>query len=134
MSDRISTESPPSMASLLGGIVSDIQTLVRQEIRLAKAEMMREWDKAKIAAGSMLVGATLLALGTVLLSVAVVCVLHEVAELPWWASFLIVGGVLTGLGAMFFLTGRSQAANVNVTLPQTTETMKENVEWIRNQT
>ena len=134
MADRIPTESPPSMASLLGGIVSDIQTLIRQEIALAKTEMMREWDKAKTAAGSMAAGAAVLALGGVLLGIAVVCVLHEVALLPWWVSFLLVGGVLAVLGAVMYYTGRNKAAQVHVVPPQTAETMRENVQWIRNQT
>jgi len=134
MADRIPTESSPSMASLLGEIVSDIQTLVRQEIALAKTEMLREWDKAKTAAGSMAAGAAVLAVGGLLLCIAVVCVLHEVAGLPWWASFLIVGGVLAVLGLVLFYTGRNKAAQVNVIPPQTAETMRENVQWIRNQT
>ena len=134
MADRITTESPPSMASLLTGIANDLQTLVRQEIALAKTEMLREWDKAKTAAGSMAAGAAVLAVGGLLLCIAVVCVLHEVAGLPWWASFLIVGGVLAVLGLVLFYTGRNKAAQVNVIPPQTAETMRENVQWIRNQT
>jgi hypothetical protein len=134
MADRIPADVSPSMASLFGGIVSDIQTLVRQEIALAKVEMIREWDKAKIAAGSMAAGAAFLALGGLLLGLTVVCVLHEVAGLPWWASFLIIGGAFTGLGAVLFYTGRNRAAQVNVIPPQTVETLKENVQWIRNQT
>src|SRR5437764_1209071 len=134
MSDRIPTESPPSMASLLGGIVTDVQALVRQEITLAKAEIIGEWDKAKTAAGSMALGAAFLSLGGVLLCTTVVCALHEVAGLPWWVSFLIVGGSLTVLGAVLFRVGRNQAAHVNVIPPQTAETMKENVEWISKQT
>jgi len=135
MADRIlPTDTPPSVASLLGGIVSDIQALIRQEITLAKTEMIREWDKAKTAAGSLAAGGAALALGGFLLGLAVVCVLHEVAGLPWWASFLIVGGAVTGLGAVLFFMGRNQAAHVNVIPPQTAETMKENVQWIRNQT
>jgi hypothetical protein len=134
MADRIPVENPPSMASLLAGIVSDLQTLVREEIALAKAEMMREWDKAKTAAGSMAVGAAVLAVGGFFLCVTVICVLAEVAGLPWWASFLIVGGVLTMLGLVLFFTGRNKAAQVHVIPPQTAETMKENVQWIRNQT
>jgi len=134
MADRIPTDSPPSMASLLGGIVSDIQTLIRQEIALARAEIQKEWDKAKTAAGSMVVGAAVLALGGILLCLTVVSVLHEVAGLPWWASFLIVGGVLAVLGAVLVWTGRNQAARVHVIPPQTAETMRENVQWIRNQT
>jgi len=122
------------VSSLLGGIASDLQTLIRQEVALAKAEMMREWDKAKAAAGAMAVGAAVLALGGLFLCLTVVAVLHEAVGLPWWASFLIVGGVFTGLGAVLFFMGRSQAARVNVVPPQTAETMRENVQWIRNQT
>ena len=134
MADRIPADTSPSVASLLGGIVSDIQALVRQEITLAKTEMLREWDKAKTAAGSMAVGAAVLALGGFFLCVTVVCVLAEVAHLPWWASFLIVGGALAVLGLVLFYTGKNKAAQVNVIPPQTAETMRENVQWIRNQT
>jgi hypothetical protein len=134
MADRIPTDTSPSMASLLGGIVNDIQTLIRQEMALAKAEMVREWDKAKTAAGSMAVGAGVLALGGFFLCVTLVCVLAEVAGLPWWASFLIVGGVLTVVGGVMFFVGRARAAEVHVVPPQTVETLKEDVQWIRNQT
>ena len=134
MADRIPTENPPSVSSLLGGIVNDLQTLIRQEMALAKAEMMQEWDKAKTAAGSMAAGAGVLALGGFFLCVCIACVLTEVAGLPWWASFLIVGGVLTVIGAGLFFIGRARAAQVHVVPPQTAETMKENVQWIRNQT
>ncbi len=135
MADRIpAADTSPSVASLLGGIATDLQTLIRQEIALAKAEFMREWDKAKTAAGSMAAGAAVLALGGFFLCVTVVCVLAEVAGLPWWASFLIVGGVLAVLGLVLFYTGRNKAARVNIIPPQTAETMRENVQWIRNQT
>ncbi len=134
MTDRIPADNSPSMTSLLGGIVTDIQTLIRQEVALAKTEILREWDKAKTAASAMAVGVAVLALGGLFLCLTVVAVLHEVAGLPWWASFLIVGGVFAGLGAVLFTTGRHKAAQVNVVPPQTAETMKENVQWIRNQT
>ena len=134
MADRIPADTSPSVSSLLAGIASDLQTLVRQEIALAKAEILREWDKAKAAAGAMAVGAAALALGGLFLCLTVVAVLREVAGLPWWASFLIVGGVFVGVGAVLFFTGRNKAAQVHVVPPQTAETLRENVQWIRNQT
>src|SRR5690242_18665820 len=103
MDDRLPTESPPSMTSLLGGIVSDLQTLIRQEVQLAKVELQREWDKAKSAAGAMAVGVGVLAVGGFFLLVALACVLA--IWLPYWAAFLIVGGVLTVLGLVLFYTG-----------------------------
>ena len=139
MADRIPTETPPSMASLLGGIVSDIQTLIRQEVKLARTELQKEWDKAKTAAGSMAVGAGILALGGILLCFMVVHLIawafgypQEGKEWALWVSYLIVGGVLAVLGAVLFYTGRSKASEVNVIPQQTAETMKENVEWIQN--
>jgi Flp pilus assembly protein TadB len=120
------------MATLLGGIVSDIQTLVRQEVSLAKSEFLREWEKTKTAAGSLAAGAVLLVASVPLLLMTVVCVLHEVAGLPWWASFLIVGAVFGLTGAVLLYTGKNRAAAVNVTMPQTVETMRENVQWMQN--
>jgi putative superfamily III holin-X len=134
MADRIPADTSPSMSSLLGGIVSDLQTLIRQEVALAKTEILREWDKAKAAAGAMVFGAAVLAVGGLFLCLTVAAALHEGARLPWWASFLIVGGVLAVLGAVLYWTGRNKAAQVNVIPPQTAQTMRENVQWIRNQT
>jgi hypothetical protein len=37
----------PSMTSLLGGIVNDVQTLMKQELALAKREVAEELNKAK---------------------------------------------------------------------------------------
>jgi hypothetical protein len=134
MADRIPAETSPSMVSLLGGIAGDLQTLVRQEVALAKAEFQGEMEKAKAAAGALAVGTAVLALGGLFLCLTLVELLHEAAGLPQWASFLIVGGVFTGLGAVLFYTGRNKAAQVHVVPPQTAETLKENVQWIRNQT
>jgi protein-S-isoprenylcysteine O-methyltransferase Ste14 len=139
MADRIPTDTSQSMASLLGGIVSDIQTLIRQELALARTEIQREWDKAKTAAGSMAVGSAILALGGILLCLMVVHLLAWAFGYPgpgkeWalWVSYLIVGGVLAVLGAVLFYTGRNKAGQVNVIPPQTAETMRENVEWLQN--
>ncbi len=132
MADRIPVESPPSMSSLLGGIVGDLQTLIRQEVTLARTEIQKEWEKAKTAAGAMAVGSAILALGGILLCLTVVYALHELAGLPLWASYLIVGGVLALLGGVLFYTGRTKAGEVNLIPPQTAESMRENVEWIQN--
>ena len=134
MADRIPVDTSPSVASLLGGIVSDLQTLIRQEVTLAKTEAVREWDKAKTAARALAWGVATLAVGGLLLLLTVVSVLHEVAGLPWWASFLIIGGAFTLVGLVLFYTGRNKAAQVHVVPPQTAETLKENVQWISNQT
>lgn len=82
----------PSLGTLIAGITSELSALVRGEIDLAKAEM-RESAKAGAAAAALfIVAGVLLAMVWLLVTWAVVYVLVEVADLPQWASFLIVAG------------------------------------------
>ncbi len=87
------TDDRPSLGTLVAGITAEISALIRGEIALAKAEM-RESAKAG-AAGAILfvVAGVLLAMVWLLVTWALVYVLVEVADLPIWASFLIVAGV-----------------------------------------
>jgi hypothetical protein len=139
MADRISgattpaEETNPSMTSLVSGIVTDLQRLLRQEMELARTEVRHEWDKAKTAAGALAVGAGLLAVGGLLLCFMFVHLIHYFG-LPLWGCFGIVGGVLLLAGVVLEGTGYARAKSVHVVPPQTAQTLKENVQWIQNQT
>ena len=86
------TDDRPSLGTLVAGITGELSALVRGEIELAKAEM-RESAKAGAAGAALFVVAgVLLAMVWLLVTWAVVYVLVEVADLPTWASFLIVAG------------------------------------------
>lgn len=86
------TDDRPSLGTLVAGITAEFSALVRGEIELAKAEM-RESAKAGAAGAALFVIAgVLLAMVWLLVTWAVVYVLVEVADLPTWASFLIVAG------------------------------------------
>jgi uncharacterized membrane protein YqjE len=123
----------PSLTSLVSGIVADVQQLVRQEINLARTEVKQEWEKAKTAAGALMGGVVLLAVGGVLLCFMLVYLIHYFG-VPLWASFGIWGGVLVLCGAVLVGLGYSRASHVNLIPPQTAQTLKENVQWIKNQT
>jgi hypothetical protein len=136
MADRVNTpDTPASLTQLVGGIVTDLQTLLRQELQLAKSEMRQEWDKTKTAAGSMAVGAGLLTASGLLLCWALVHLINWAAPgIPLWACFAIVGVALGLIGGILTGIGRSKAADVHVVPPQTAETMREYVQWLKNQT
>ncbi|MEO8106244.1 MAG: phage holin family protein [Actinomycetes bacterium] len=87
------TDDRPSLGTLVAGITAEISALVRGEIALAKAEV-RESAKAG-ATGAILfvIAGVLVGMVWLLATWAVVYVLVEVADLPTWASFLIVAGV-----------------------------------------
>lgn len=134
MPENVHTDSSPSMSSLVGGIVQDAQQLIRQEVTLARQELQQELDKAKTAAVSFGAAVGVGALSAVLLSFMLVYLLSDTAGLPWWASFAIVGGVLAVVGGILMAVAKNQASEVHLMPRQTVETMRENVQWLKNQT
>jgi hypothetical protein len=139
MADRIAgatqetNEASPSLTSLVSGIVADLQRLLRQEMELSRTEVRQEWDKAKTAAGALAAGAALLAIGGLLLCFMFVYLINYFG-VPLWGCYGIVAGVLLLAGVVLAGTGYARAKSVHVVPPQTAQTLKENVQWIQNQT
>jgi hypothetical protein len=136
MPEQLHMDSSPSIASLLGGIVDDMRSLVRQEIALARRELRQEWDKAKTAFGSIAIGAGMLAFAGILVAFMLVHFLHWVTAeaIPLWGCYGIIGGAIAFIGGGLLAFGAHKAADIRVVPPRTVETMKENVQWIKNQT
>lgn len=134
MATILHRNSEPSLASLVSGIVSDAQALIKQEMALARRELADELNKTKQATISLGVGAAIVALGGVLLAFMVVYLLHEEVQLSLWLSYLIVGGVLAIAGIALLLFARAKASEISLVPKQTVETLRENVQWIKNQT
>lgn len=132
--DFQNASTEPSMAALVGGIVQDAQNLIKQEVALARSEIGNELKKTKEAAISLGIGIGVAALGALLLIFMLVFLLNEEADLKVWHSFGIVGGLLFILGAGLFFLGRARASEIHLVPPQTAQTMKENVQWLKNQT
>jgi uncharacterized membrane protein YqjE len=118
------------MADVLKDIIGNVQEMVRSEVRLAKVELREEASKTA-RAGAML------AAGGVIGIIAAVFVLVCVAQLldlvmPDWAAALLVALALGIAAAVLLAKGR---ANLRMPVPdKTIENVKENVEWMKNQT
>ena len=136
MLENLHLDAPPSMSSLVGGIISDMQNLVRQEMALARREIQEEVQKAKQAAIVMVIGAGVAAVGTILACFTFVYLLNWATSdgIPLWGCYAIVGVVFLVVGAGLINAGRLKAGNLRLVPQQTAETLKENVQWIRNQT
>jgi uncharacterized membrane protein YqjE len=120
-----------SVGDLVGEVSSDLSTLMRQELQLAKTELRAEAVKAA-RAGGMLGGAGVLAnLTLVFLALALMWALGNVMDLGWAA--LIVGAVLAIGAAVLFQLGRHRLREVNPKPELTIETVKEDVRWARTQ-
>ncbi|WP_406727853.1 phage holin family protein [Streptomyces sp. GD-15H] len=121
-----------SVGQLLSGVTSDLQTLFRQEVELAKAEIREEGTKAGKAAG-MYGGAGFAGyLVLLFLSLAAVLGLANVMDGGWAA--LIVAAVWAVVAAVLYQKGRARMRTVSSKPEQTVETMKENAEWARHPT
>ena len=130
--DQAQTDTQPSMASLVSGIINDAQQLIRQEVTLARREMQEELNKAKAAAISFGVAIPFVVFGALMLCFMVERLLE--LALPGWASFAIVGVVLILVSVVLFLMAKNKVNKISLVPRQTVETMKENVQWIKNQT
>jgi len=123
------TEEEPSIGRIVSQLTSDVGTLTRQELALAKAELREEAKQAGKGAG-MLGGAAfagwMLAL---FVSLTAMWALAEVMHLAWAA--LIVAAVWAVVAAVLAASGRKALRDVNPKPEQTVETLKEDAQWLK---
>ena len=119
-----------SLGELFSEMTSELGDLFRKEVELAKVEGREEVKRAGAAAGMF--GAA--ALG------AWMTITFLSFALAWWiddalnraVSFLIVGVVWAIASAVLLSVAKKKAADIEA-LPETTRTLKEDVQWARAQ-
>jgi uncharacterized membrane protein YqjE len=122
--------SDRSVGDLLGKVTTDLSTLMRKEVELAKVEIKEEATKAGKASG-MLAGAGAVGyLVLVFLALALMFALDAVMPTGWAA--LITAVVLGLIAAVLFVLGRKKLKQVNPKPEQTVDTLKEDVQWAKN--
>lgn len=123
---------PRSTALVVKDIVDGTQTLVRQEIALAQAELM-EGLAAKGQAVGLGAAAGVLALFVVgFLGMAGGAALSLV--LPAWAAWLIVAGVFLLFLVIFLLVARSRMRAAPLVPQQAITRAKEDLSWAKTLT
>jgi protein-S-isoprenylcysteine O-methyltransferase Ste14 len=128
MSENHQAGSQPGVASMVGGIVEDVQKLVRQEIALAQREVAQAWDKGKTAAALLASALVAFMVGGVLLGIMAAKLLDHWWPNHEWACFGIVGSLVALLGAALVYYGVHRINEVHVSLPQTTEPLPEDAQ------
>ena len=122
--------SEVSLGELVSEMTSELSSLFRQEVELAKVEARQEASRAA-RAGSKLAGAGVAGLLAALLgSMAAAWLLDQAMNRA--LAFLIVGIVWAIIGTVLYTTGRRDLKNLEA-LPTTRETIKEDVEWAKAQ-
>ncbi len=113
-----------SVGELLGDITTDLSTLLRQEVDLAKAELKETADHAK-AAGGMFAGAGVAGhLALIFLSLAVWWALGDLLDSLGWSA-LVVGLVWAVAAAVMAAMGRTRMRRATPVAPRTVDTAKD---------
>jgi uncharacterized membrane protein YqjE len=120
-----------TMAEVLQDIVANIQEIFRSEFRLAKVEIQQQTAQAARSAVPLIVGVLLGLYAFGFLLLAAVHALSLAVD-PWLAS-LIVGVVVLAISLALVSVGRNRLKQVKVVPEKTVETVKENVQWAKQQ-
>jgi hypothetical protein len=119
------------LGELIGDITDDLTRLFRQEVELAKAEARQEGKKAATAGAGFLAAGVAGLLTAILLSFALVYALAEIMHIGWAA---LIVAVLWAVAAFALQASARQKMSTIKALPKTTETLKENAQWLQNPT
>jgi hypothetical protein len=130
--DRVTEPKQPekSLGELFGDLGSDLGTLVRKEIDLAKTETRQEVRRATQAAAAFATAAIAGLLFLWFASAALAWLLDQWVNRA--LAFLIVAVIWAVVVAVAVKTGRQRAQQIEP-MPQTVESLKEDMEWARQQ-
>jgi|SRR5579884_700066 len=121
-----------TMAELVRDVIGDVQSIMRSEVLLARIETKEEVGKAAAASKLLVIAGVV---GLFAAAFALVTVFQALClVLPAWLSALIICVVLGIIAGGMASAGIAQWKRFHPVPPKTAETVKENVQWARNQT
>ncbi len=130
-------EEPPAQttASLVSGIVGDLQRLVEQQFQLARREVEVGLRLRAAAATVFGLGLVVFFLDAIVLCLALAHLLHWVmsppgtdpAWFPLWACHAVVAAVLAVIGVIFACVGRAKFMSIVPVPKSAAEILQENI-------
>ena len=140
MATEVQNHSEPSVTSLVGGIVSDFQDLIKQQLRLTRQEIEADLRKTKETVSLLAVGAILCLLGAFTSCLMLAHLIHwlatpatavavDPATLPLWGCFGLVAAALWLAGGYMLLSAKKKVDEASSPLHDTAQGLKENLEW-----
>jgi len=124
------TDGRPSIGELVSALSEKLSTLIRDEIRLARAEMAEKAKHAGIGIG-LFVGAGVLAFWAI--GVLIAAIILGIAEaLPAWLASLIVFVVIVAVAAVLVILGKRSLDKGTPPVPERAQaSIKADVEAVR---
>lgn len=128
-----STQTPPQQSSVTGlvsGILDDAQNLFKQHVAMVRAEFKEDLNRTKQAAQLLGAGGLVAFMGGLLLLIAAVHGLAVLApELPHWACWAIIGGIVTVVGVCILAAGHRILEVLNPLPEKSIQALEEDFTW-----
>ena len=121
------------LGELFRALTSDATRLIRQEVALARAELAANVRAVATHVGTVLAGATLAAVGVLVLVEALVLGLGVALGRRYWLAALIVGTVLVLGGAAAAVAGMHAARGRKVAPARALGALRQTGEWARGE-
>ena len=119
-----------SIGELFGKLSSEMSTLIRQEMALARAEMTEKGKEAGKGAGLFGGAGAVGLLGAGAITAGIILLLD--LAIAGWLAAIIVGLIYVAIAAFLGLKGRDRIQAATPPVPeQTVDTVKEDVEWAK---
>lgn len=127
------TRDDRSLGELFGELSEQTSTLVKKEIELARHEVTRSVTSLGRDAAMIGAGAAIAYAGMIVLLIGIGWLLVTIG-LPVWLSFVLVGAIVLAVGAFLAYRSMQSIKKTSVMPERTVETVKEDVEWAKDQT
>ena len=115
-------------SGLLSQLIEDVSGLVRTEMSLARAEVNQSVSDVKTGFSSMAMGLAVLIPGVALLVVALVLIIEAFTGLEAWSSTLLVGVIVTVIGAILLSTAKAKLSAENMLPSRTQSSVKKDAD------
>jgi hypothetical protein len=120
------------VGELMGELAQQTSTLVRQELALARAELVEKGRTAGLGVGLLGGGGGLALFAFGALTASLILLLDQV--MAAWLGALVVAVVYAAVAAVLALRGKERIEESAPPVPeQTVETLKEDVAWAKTQ-
>lgn len=119
------------LGDLFGDLATDMSSLVRQEVALAKLEITQKAKYLGRNVGYLVVGGAVAYAGLLAVIAAIIMLLDRV--MPAWGAALLVGVVVAGIAWLWIGKAMSALQQADLTPRETVETLKEDATWVKQQ-
>ena len=119
------------LGDLFGDLATDMSSLVRQEVALAKLEVTQKAKYLGRNIGYLVVGGAIAYAGLLAVIAAIIMLLDRV--MPAWGAALLVGVVVAGIAWLLIGKAMSALQQADLTPHETVETLKEDATWMKQQ-